>query len=187
MGSDKILALETTPWEGCRSWYSFSVHNIFLRFCLTPSPLKTLLPQKIAGPLLAAQKPCIAEFFPGQGLHVVSDHPSTHYWVHPRPYPWFWLCEYCAWSFRRGYPHPALVFGISSCPLKHRLCEWSGASLLGALCHISPLCAKVFSAFQLVILTDAYHFMVAGKMECKVPRDWFVNICPTLQFITLTT
>lgn len=61
---------------------------------------------------------------------------------------------------------------ISSCLLVHGLCEWNGDNLVGALSHISPLFAKVFSAFQLVILADDHHFMLAGKMECILPRDY---------------
>ena len=50
---------------------------------------------------------------------------------------------------------------------------------LSALAHISPFHTKVLSAFELLILRDAHHFMLAWKMECKVPGDWFVLSCPS--------
>lgn len=62
--------------------------------------------------------------------------------VHPGPYLWFQLCEYCTWS-HRGCPHPTLVVRISYL-LIHELCIWNGAKYtswpLGA--DISPCVPK---------------------------------------------
>lgn len=60
------------------------------------------------------------------------------------------------------HPHIALELRISSCPLIHKLCALY-------------IYFKVFPAFELVILRDLFHFMLAGKTEGKGSKDWFVN------------
>lgn len=64
--------------------------------------------------------------------------------------------------------------------------EWGQIYSLATGCSYFPLCTEVYLAFELFVWIDANHFIWTGKMECKVPRDWLVNSCPTLRFITLT-
>lgn len=126
-------------------------------------------------------------FFPGQALNAISEHTWAPSWALRRPYPWSCSDEHglCMEPQDRLPTSSLRTWDFFLSP--HTCTVWMrwGQSIhwthwpLSALAHISPFHTKVLSAFELLILRDAHHFMLAWKMECKVPGDWFVLSCPS--------
>lgn len=132
-----------------------------------------------------AQGPWTVESFPGSGLHAVQ---SRHLLV---PGASQTICKVLVrWMLHLEPQESVSVssLGLRTSVSSHISCVSTARthSLPTECPHSgSPPCAKVLSVFKL-ILRNAYLFTLAGKIKCKVPRDWFVKSCPLIHYLDNT-